>query len=118
MSVAHKVAVVVLAAYGAVAVAGVVAFAAGALVRAWRRRRRAGRRGGLLEFDSPAGRDAVAGWTCMVCGRYRPDRLIDVASRTVGWVTMNVRYCSDSDSCRVAAEERAASEAVRLGSAT
>lgn len=43
------------------------------------------------------------GWTCHVCGDYRPDELIAVVSskRMVGGVemTQNVRYCIDRPDC-------------------
>lgn len=43
------------------------------------------------------------GWTCHVCGDYRPDALISVVStrRMVGGVevTQNVRYCIDREAC-------------------
>lgn len=43
------------------------------------------------------------GWTCHVCGRYRPDALIGVYSKEsmkYGVVmTINVRYCLDNPEC-------------------
>jgi hypothetical protein len=40
-------------------------------------------------------------WTCHVCGRERPDELINVRSFDIGMpggstVTVNVRYCTDT----------------------
>lgn len=44
------------------------------------------------------------GWTCHICGDYRPGALIAVQSRTVlleGLVPMqeNTRYCADREAC-------------------
>jgi hypothetical protein len=52
------------------------------------------------------GRD---GWTCHVCGDYRPDSAISVYSSTImlaGNIPMqqNVRYCNDRPACQEGAK--------------
>lgn len=47
---------------------------------------------------------ATVSWTCMVCGRWRPDEAISVAhrhidTRTLGALRFNVRYCNDDPAC-------------------
>lgn len=54
-------------------------------------------------------------WTCEVCGKWRRDEHIGVASFEVGVWRRNVRYCRDNEVCRDAAGERARKDAERLG---
>jgi hypothetical protein len=57
-------------------------------------------------------------WSCMVCGKMRPDDEIAVASST--WemggfpLQVNVRYCADDPACKAAAVERAAADGERM----
>lgn len=48
------------------------------------------------------------GWTCHVCGEYRPDALISVYQRRGRMngvpITENVRYCNDRPACRAGVE--------------
>ena len=47
-------------------------------------------------------------WTCMVCGKRRPDEFISVYNRddssefhlTPGSVISHIRYCNDNEACK------------------
>lgn len=52
-------------------------------------------------------------WTCMVCGRRRPDARISVCKIDRSWIhrlppwtfSVNIRFCNDSNECRRKAPE-------------
>ncbi len=39
-------------------------------------------------------------WSCMVCGKERPDDKISVYTESKGELTVNIRYCNDNPSCK------------------
>lgn len=65
----------------------------------------------------------IDGWTCHVCGTYRPDERISVRSsrqELSGGVVVqhNVRYCNDREECVLGSYERLAGFERRLGGET